>query len=374
MTKTILFLTGTRADYGKIKPLIRVCMDIQDVEPVIAVTGMHCLGPYGLTWKEVEKDFSNPYVFHNQNTQDSGATVLSKTVARLEDLCAELSPDLLVAHGDRIETLAAAATGALMNVRVGHIEGGEVSGTIDESIRHAVSKLAHVHFVSNEEAAARLRSFGEPAESVFVIGSPELDLADSPDLPSLEDVKAHYGIPSSPHVIFAFHPVTTSTEESALHARYSLEALEHGGFHVVAIEPNNDFGSDLIRREIDRFRDNQSFSVFPSLRYERFLVLLRNAEFVIGNSSMGVREAPHYGVPSIDIGSRQMNRGKGPTIISVIPRSSREILRAIQKAQSSDRIRGSQFGDGRSADRFRAVVESGSIWEIGLQKHHVDQK
>ena len=373
MTKRILFLTGTRADYGKMKPLIRKAASLKGVEPTVAVTGMHCLGLYGSTWREVKKDFPDIHLFHNQNTEDSPATILGKTVSRLEDLCQEISPDLLVIHGDRIETLAAAATGALMNIRVGHIEGGEVSGTVDESLRHAVSKLAHIHFVSNDVAAKRLRNMGEPPESIFVIGSPELDLADSPDLPSLDEVKEYYGIPLGPHVVFAFHPVTTDTEESASHARLVIEALKSSHHHVIAIEPNNDFGSEAIRSTLDLIRDAPGFSVFPSLRYERFLVLLKNASFVIGNSSLGVREAPHYGVPSIDVGSRQRNRANGPTILHISPHSAHDVSAAILEALELPRTRSSLFGDGKSAERFGALLGSGVIWDIPLQKQLVDE-
>ncbi len=373
MTKRVLFLTGTRADYGKMKPLILKAASIEGVETSVAVTGMHSLSLYGSTWKEVKKDFPDIYLFHNQNIKDSSATILGKTVSRLEDLCQELAPDLLVVHGDRIETLAAAATGALMNIRVGHIEGGEVSGTVDESIRHAVSKLAHIHFVSNEVAAKRLRNMGEPPESIFVIGSPELDLADSPELPSLDEVKDYYGIPPGPHAVFAFHPVTTNADESANHARMVLQALKSVRQHVIAIEPNNDFGSEAIRSALENLRNTIGFSVFPSLRYERFLVLLKNASFVIGNSSMGVREAPHYGVPSIDVGSRQRNRATGPTILSITPTSPLDVTRAIMRALELPRTRSSLFGDGTSAEQFGSLLGNEAIWDIPLQKQLVDE-
>lgn len=370
--KKILFLTGTRADYGKLKPLIAKVRELEGFEAMVAVTGMHCLSEYGSTWREVHSDFPDSFVFYNQNFGDSAATVMSKTVARIEDLLREEKPDLLVVHGDRVETLAAATAGALLNVRVGHVEGGEVSGTVDESLRHAVTKLSHAHFVSNSQAKERLHKLGESAETVFAIGSPELDLASSESLPSLEDVKSYYGIPPEPHVVLAFHPVTTDAEESARQFRFVLDALDHTGTHVIAIEPNNDFGSEMIREEISRVKGNSLFSVFPSIRYERFLVIVKEAQFVIGNSSMGVREAPNYGVPSIDVGSRQMNRAQSSTIVHIEPKSREDVVEAINAVMGIEREPSREFGDGRSAERFGQVVSSEAFWKIPLQKHLSD--
>jgi UDP-N-acetylglucosamine 2-epimerase (hydrolysing) len=370
--KKLLFLTGTRADYGKLKPLIKVSHSVDQVDSRVAVTGMHALSSYGSTWREVSRDFPDAYIFLNQNDLDTPATILAKTVSRLEDLFREIEPDLLVVHGDRLEALAAAATGAFMNIRVGHIEGGEVSGTVDESIRHAVSKLAHVHFVSNAKAATRLHKLGETSETVFVIGSPELDVADSPDLPTLEETLAAYGIPDRDYAIFVFHPVTTDVERSARQADMTIHALQSKGLHTVIIEPNNDLGSDYIRQQLASVRENSRFSIFPSVRYERFLVLLRNAQFVIGNSSLGVREAPHYGVPSVNIGDRQLGRATAPTIVNVHPESPREVSDAIDLASTLPRIPSYEFGDGKSAERFADILASGAIWSIPIQKRFFD--
>lgn len=363
-----MFLTGTRADYGKMKALIQRCVDTEGLEAIVAVTGMHCLNAYGSTWLEVRHDFPDAFVFQNQNFEDSAATTLSKTASRMEDLLREHSPDLLVIHGDRVETLAAAATGILLNTRVGHIEGGEVSGTVDESIRHAVSKLSHAHFVSNESAAERLRKLGESPDTIFTIGSPELDLAFSSELPSLEEVKNYYGIPAGPHAILAFHPVATSPDVSTQQIQILLQGLRDSAFHVVVIEPNNDLGSREIRYALDSIRGLEGFSIFPSIRYERFLVLLRSALLVVGNSSMGVREAPNYGVPSIDVGSRQMNRAFGPTILHLEPRGPKDVRDAIEQALALPRLESRSFGDGKSAERFTNELLKESFWQKPIQK------
>ena len=182
--KNVLFVTGTRADYGKIKPLISRIILNNNFNVKIFVTGMHLLKEYGNTYIECELYFPGRIdKFINKNSSDSMDIVLGKTILGFSDYVNENNPDLIVIHGDRIETLACASVGALNNILVAHIEGGEVSGTIDESIRNSVSKLSHMHFVTNFDAKKRLLRMGESKESIKVIGSPEVDLFNSKDLP-----------------------------------------------------------------------------------------------------------------------------------------------------------------------------------------------
>jgi UDP-N-acetylglucosamine 2-epimerase (hydrolysing) len=158
----VTFVTATRADFGKLKPLMQKLQDDERFEVRLFVTGMHMLSRYGSTWNEVqETGFGNLYKFINQNSSDSMDHVLAKTVSGLADYVMEIAPDMLVIHGDRVEALAGAAVGAFNNILTSHIEGGEVSGTVDELIRHAVTKLSHVHFVANDIAKQRLLQLGE---------------------------------------------------------------------------------------------------------------------------------------------------------------------------------------------------------------------
>jgi len=188
--RNILFLTGTRADFGKLKSLMTKIQEDDEFELNIFVTGMHMLSKYGYTCIEVEKaGFRNLYKFINQNASDSMDHILSKTISGLSDYVKETRPDLLIIHGDRVEALAGATVGALNNLLVGHIEGGEVSGTVDELIRHATSKLSHIHFVSNESAKKRLVQLGEKKETIHVIGSPDVDVMNSSSLPTIDEVR-----------------------------------------------------------------------------------------------------------------------------------------------------------------------------------------
>src|SRR3972149_5514199 len=178
LRKKILFVSGTRADFGKIKPLIQQVKDSDDFEYQIFATGMHLLSVYGMTVLEIKKaGFDNIYSFINQDSAITSQMdlVLATTVQGLAYYVREYKPDLLVVHGDRVESLAGALVGCLNNILVAHIEGGERSGTIDELIRHAITKLSHIHFVSNNEARNRLVQMGEISSSIFVIGSPDID-------------------------------------------------------------------------------------------------------------------------------------------------------------------------------------------------------
>jgi len=188
--KKIAFLTGTRADFGKIKSLLQILEQHPNYEVFIFVTGMHLMELYGLTKLEVERcGFKNVHTFSNHTSETTMDLTLAKTVNGFSGYIKEIEPDLIVVHGDRVEALAGALVGSLNNILVAHIEGGEVSGTIDELIRHATSKMSQVHFVSNTVAEKRLLQMGELPESIFVIGSPDVDIMFSESLPLLAEVK-----------------------------------------------------------------------------------------------------------------------------------------------------------------------------------------
>jgi UDP-N-acetylglucosamine 2-epimerase (hydrolysing) len=209
--KKLLYLTGTRADFGKLKPLITESKKRYDVS--IFATGMHMLDKYGMTCHEISKAGFEYYPYINQDGNTPMDMVLKNTIEGLSYYLKEHPTDLLIIHGDRVEALAGACVGALNNVLVAHIEGGEVSGTIDESIRHAVSKLSHIHFVANNEAKKRLEQMGET--NIFVIGSPDIDIMLG-ELPTLEEVKEKYDITFSEYAICIYHPVTTEPVDLSL--------------------------------------------------------------------------------------------------------------------------------------------------------------
>ncbi len=370
--KKILFLTGTRADFGKLKPLMRAIANDADFECRLFVTGMHTLARYGYTVDEIRKsDFNKLHLYMNQIAGEPMDLVLANTIVGLSRYVHEEPPDMIVVHGDRVEALAGAIVGSLRNILTAHVEGGELSGTIDGLIRHSVSKMSHLHFVSNEEAAARLRQLGEAPESVFNIGSPDIDVMLSRDLPSLPSVKERYGIRFEQFAVAAFHPVTTERGGMLEQARIFVSALIDSKQNYVVIYPNNDAGADQIFDALEAVKGNNRFCLFPSLRFEYFLALLKNAQFIIGNSSAGIREAPVYGVPSIDIGNRQKGRFLHTSIINVPPRRDR-ILEAIIWALKQRIQPCYHFGSGKSAEAFMKVIRNPEVWIGSPQKEFRD--
>jgi UDP-N-acetylglucosamine 2-epimerase (hydrolysing) len=372
--KRIVFLTGTRADYGKIKSLMKMVEESPKFELQIFITGMHMLSRYGSTFIEIEKDgFKNIYKYVNQKNGNGMDVTLSNTIEGFSHYCSEYKPDLIVVHGDRVEALAGAIVGALNNIKVAHIEGGEVSGTIDESIRHAITKFAHIHLVANEEARQRVIQLGEKENSVFVIGSPDIDIMFSSNLPDLQSAKEKYGIDFPEYAILMYHPVTTQVSELRKNSRNVVDAIIDSGKNYIVIYPNNDEGSHMILDEFKRLEENPRFKIFPSIRFEHFLTLLKYSEFMIGNSSAGVREASVYGVPSIDIGNRQSGRYKieeGSSIIHV-EEDSAKILQAISFIQNMIFSTQSLFGDGDSSNKFMGVLHNELTWDHDYQKQFI---
>jgi UDP-N-acetylglucosamine 2-epimerase (hydrolysing) len=374
--KRIVFLTGTRADFGKIKPLLQELENNEEIQLHIFVTGMHMLERFGSTWEEVAKSkLGIQYRFINQSDQSRMDEVLAKTVLGFSDYVSEIKPDMIVVHGDRTEPLAGAIVGSLNNILVSHIEGGEVSGTVDELIRHAITKLSHIHFVANSVAEKRLLQLGEDPNSIYAIGSPELDIMMSDTLPNLDECMKYYQIPSSPFSVGILHPVTTEIESLSEDVSNYVEALISSGRNYVLIYPNNDLGSDIILKAYSKLEGNSKFRILPSMRFEYFLQLLKNADFIIGNSSAGVRQAPFFGTPAINTGTRQNGRSQSRTIVNT-EFEVEEILAAIDASQKIPRESAIEFGTGSSAEKFSFALSEkenpNSVWSISIQKHFID--
>ena len=370
--KTIVFITGTRADFGKLKPIIRTAIWANQFHVHIFVTGMHLLSNYGYTAHEVEKEgFQNIYKFMNQSYNDSMDVILAKTIMGFSDFVKEIRPDMIVIHGDRVEALAGAIVGCLNNILVSHIEGGEVSGTIDDLLRHSITKLSHLHLVCNNVARRRLLQMGEEEKCIRIIGSPDIDIMTSGNIPPIEKAKERYGIPFDQYSLFMYHPVTTEIQQLRKKVNVVVEALLANAEKYVVVYPNNDTGSDIIIEALERIRGNERFRLFPSIRFEYFLSLLKHADIVIGNSSAGVREAPFYGTPTVNLGTRQSNRSDAPTIINAVEENS-AVVEAIARAHSLPRIKTEEFGDGRSSEHFLEFLTDEETWKTLPQKRFND--
>lgn len=374
LKKRIVFITGTRADYGKIKTLIKGLNDNPLFEIYVFVCGMHLLDQFGSTYKEVIKDnYRNTYVAYGLLPTYNTSNNLGNTIIHLSGYIENVRPEMIVVHGDRIEALAGAIVGALHNIYVAHIEGGEISGTIDESIRHAISKFSHLHFVCNKEAKKRLIQLGEDKNQIYIIGSPDIDVMLSTDLPDISYVKRHYDINYDKYAILMYHPVTTEYKQIGLNVKAVVDAVIKSKKNYIVVYPNNDLGFEIILNEYQRLNNNNKIKIFPSLRFEYFLTLLKNAEFIIGNSSAGIREAGIYGIPAIDLGTRQYGRYnlKFSKNIQHVFENAEDILLAISKVNRYRRIE-YIFGKGNSTELFCNIMEKIDFKNIAIQKKFID--
>lgn len=374
LNKKILFITGTRADYGKIKSLIKTIDTSEDFEAYVYVSGMHLLKQYGSTYNEVLKDnYSHVFMGFGQHYSGSMSYNLGNVICNLTGYVENINPDMIVVHGDRIDALAGAIVGAFSNIIVAHIEGGEITGTIDDSIRHAISKFSHFHFVSNEEAMHRLVQLGESKERIFIIGSPDIDLMMSDNLPSLEDTKKYYNIPFESYALLMYHPVTTEYQHVGEHISAVVDAVIASQLNYIVVYPNNDLGTEIIMNEYKRLEENPHYRIFPSLRFEYFLTLLKHSDFVIGNSSAGIRETGIYGIPSIDIGTRQQGRYNIHTLKNIqwSDENVDSLLKAIKQTPEY-KVTSGGFGIGNSTELFMKIIRKPDIWNIDLQKRFVD--
>lgn len=372
--KKIVFLSGTRADYGKMKSLMQALEKNDKFEVFVFVCGMHLSKMHGSTYREVKKDgYAHVHIAYGlQETQDASMN-FGNTVSYFSGYVDKIEPDMIIIHGDRMDALAGAIVGALHNIMVGHIEGGEVSGTIDESIRHAISKFAHVHFCSTEEAGKRLMQLGEELSRIYVIGSPDIDIMMNEKLPDLKETRERYDLKFGSYSILMYHPVTTEYDSIGVNIKNVVDAVIASGRNYIVIYPNNDLGSEIILNEYRRLFNNDRFKIFPSLRFEYFLTLLKNADFIIGNSSAGIREAGIYGIPAIDIGTRQMGRYEDMGLSNIVHVSEcvDEIEDAIKNFKQYKR-EGHVFGDGKSTERFVDIVNDPDFWNLEIQKQFID--
>ncbi|MFN3662732.1 UDP-N-acetylglucosamine 2-epimerase [Yoonia sp.] len=373
MPRSILFVTGTRADFGKLEPLAIAARDAGFAVSFF-VTGMHMLKTYGLTKLEVHRTAGvTVHEFLNQRPGDPQDMILAKTVIGFSDFIHEQRPDLVVIHGDRVEALATALVCATNYIRCAHIEGGEVSGTIDEIYRHCNSKLASHHFVSSDDAARRVMSLGEQQSHIHAIGSPELDFHAGPSGVTLAEVRDRYALPYDDYGICIFHPVTSEAASMGAQAQALFGAMVASARSFVVIAPNNDPGSAAIFDVIAGLPEHR-FRVLPSMRFAHFSELMKNAAVMIGNSSAGVREAPFLGLPSLDIGTRQTNRAKSPSVFFAAADDAAAIASFLNDQWGRSYPRHDAFGGGSAAGRFAAVLADQGFWDAPLQKTFHDQQ
>lgn len=318
----LCFVIGNRAHYARVKPIL-ACLPRSSFRIVLVEAA--AIIEYGDICKEIEKDFNNNEI-SILFTNISGNNLVSMTKSTgmvINDLATEFSrekPDIVVVVADRYEALAAAIAARYMNIALAHIQGGENTGSIDDSIRHSITKLANLHFVSNDDCAERVIKMGENPKSVYVTGCPTMDLCRGATK-SNKSLQSLFGSYDSIYekkfeikerfIIVAFHPVTTEYVENRDNCLTVLNAVNDLDIQVIWLYPNIDAGGDLIKKEILKYKSqdhNGNIHFFRHFPIEDYLILLKNAACIVGNSSVGIRESSFLGTPSVNIGSRQSGR------------------------------------------------------------------
>ncbi|MCR6594919.1 UDP-N-acetylglucosamine 2-epimerase [Campylobacter insulaenigrae] len=371
--KRVVFITGTRADFSKIKSLMLKIEQSKDFELFIFATGMHMSKNFGYTYIEIEKcGFKNIFKFINHDKYFQMDKALSSTIDGFSKFIHEIEPDLIIVHGDRVEPLAGAIVGSLNNILVAHIEGGELSGTIDDSIRHAITKLAHIHLVNDEIAKKRLLQLGEDEKSIFIIGSPDLEILVNNQV-SIEEAKKYYDIQFENYAIVMFHPVTTEIASIKEQADNLVQALKQSNKNYIIVYPNNDLGFELILQSYDQLRNLDNFRFFPSLRFEYFISLLKNADFIIGNSSCILKEALYLNIPSILIGTRQNGRLGSEEVVKIDAKYE-QILHSINTIHKKHDANLVKLEILDSSKVFFEYLANGVFFEIKKQKIFRDIK
>lgn len=333
--RLVAIITGSRGEYGYIRPIMREIEACDDLDHALIVTNLHLLGDFGYSVQEIERDgfkiTDKIYMALDGYTPSSMAKSLGIFLLGVTDALVRLKPDILLLAGDRGEQLMAAIAAGHMNIPVAHIQAGERSGNIDGVSRHAIARFAHLHFAANDDAAERLRRSGEEEFRIMLTGAPQLDEIVNGDFASKEEVAQALRLDvTKPIILFVQHPVTEEYSHTSAQVRATLDAICHFECQTVAIFPNNDAGSEEARQTIERYR-RPSIHLERNLPRRMYLGLMRVASVMVGNSSSSLIEAPALHLPVVNVGTRQRQRHRGANVIDV-PAEQDAIRLALVKA------------------------------------------
>jgi GDP/UDP-N,N'-diacetylbacillosamine 2-epimerase (hydrolysing) len=364
--RKIFILIERRADYSRYKPIMQFLKADPVFELYLVVTGICLLDIHGKDINYIENDGFTidaqipMFVIGSEDTGGEMVRSFARVTLGIVDELEKAKPDIVLSGFDIGGNMAVTIAAAHMNIPVAHIQGGEVTGSIDESIRHAMSKFSHIHFPATELSKQRLIRMGEDPSSIYVVGCPSIDvLVNTPYLDKFE-IEKLLGIDLSvPTLLMIQHPVTTEHLDSYAQIKETVEAIKESGIQCVVLLPNNDAGHAKI---IEYIKEND-LKWFPSLSTEVFVNLYRNVSALIGNSSSGIHETPTLKIPTINIGTRQKGRERAQNVIDV-PNKKGEILKAIHKAIYDEEFRtmvskvNNPYGDGHSAERIVDVLRN----------------
>ncbi|MDP3735428.1 MAG: UDP-N-acetylglucosamine 2-epimerase [bacterium] len=378
----VALVSERRADYSRFKPILSLLRSDPFFEYRLIVTGVSLLKSRGEDINSIKKDgfdiAATIPMFPERVVRDTGGHMTrgcGRVMIALTDLFEKLEPDLVLTGFDIGANFAAAVVGAHLNIPVAHIQGGEVTGSIDESLRHAMSKFAHIHFPATKSAARRLKRMGEDPRFIFPVGCPSIDALLAAPILSREDTCRIAGVdPQAPYLLVVQHPVTTEMHDAEKQIEITLRAIAKTNVEAVVLYPNNDAGAEAI---VKRIRRGARLKRLKSLSPEHYANVLRHAAALVGNSSSGIHESATFRVPTINIGSRQQGRERAGNVIDV-PHDASAIEHAIRTALTDEgfrrRVRRVKniYGDGQSAERIVSILKSLNLASVPIQKQFVD--
>lgn len=377
-TRKVCIVVNSRANYGRIKSVMRAVQRHPDLELQLIVGASALLYRFGNVIDLIRADGFEPTATVYSIIEGENPTTMAKSTGMaILDLATQfenLKPDVVLTVADRFETMATAVAASYMNIPLAHTQGGEVTGSIDESVRHAVTKLAHIHFPATALARDILLRMGEDPQTVHLTGCPAIDLIAQEDLSLSDDLFArHKGVgatldPDAPYLVVLQHPVTTEYGQGFEQVNETLQAVLRLDMQVAWLWPNVDAGSDDVSKGLRMHREHHGdgklhfYRNFPPLEYAR---LINNAACLLGNSSSGLREGAWLGVPVVNVGSRQQGREHGPNVVHAAYDAD-DIEAKVRAQIAHGRYPGSEmFGDGDAGTR---IAEALAGAEFRIQK------
>lgn len=366
MKRKILIITGTRAEYGYIRPIIRLIDNDSELDYELIVTNMHLLDNFGSSVSEIENDgFKISEMIHatlDGYTNKTMVKSLGIFMISLPEAIERLKPDIILISGDRGEQLIGAIVGASMNIPVAHIQAGDVSGNIDGITRHAMTKFSHIHLVANQDAYDRVKKMGEEEFRIYITGAPGLDELLEEKYTSKETLINKYQlVPSKRLILVVQHPITEEVEDSYNQMEETMKAIIKLNEQCIVIYPNSDAGNQEIKKSIINYVTDD-VKIFKNIPREDYLGLMKMSSILVGNSSSGIIEAPFFALPTVNIGDRQIGRYQGNNVINV-NHNCDAIYNAILKGMSLEfkknlKYNSSPYGDGKSSRRIVDILKN----------------
>ncbi|MGH8223651.1 MAG: UDP-N-acetylglucosamine 2-epimerase [Woeseiaceae bacterium] len=366
MTRHVAVLTGKRGGFGALAPTMSE-ISRRGMRLSVIVTDQHLYDRFGRTIREVEGRFKVAAAIDMEQQGDSNADrarAIGVCLAKAADVLSQLRPDFLLVIGDRGEVLAASIAAHNLRIAIAHVQGGDISGSLDEPVRHALTKLAHVHFPSTEKAGARIRKMGEEPWRVHVVGDTHIDQILLGAVTPEEELRRRYHLPGRGQFVLVLqHSDSTEPESSAAQMAETARAVQAIGMRALYVYPCSDQGYEGIIAQIEKLRSRPGVSIHENIPAADFIGLQKVAGCLVGNSSAGLIETPYFGLPAVNIGERQNGREHAENVLHVGYRSA-EIEQAIRRALSDQAFRSAclgvkpPFGDGTAYRRIADVLES----------------